>query len=68
MTHENPWATTACVVLAARHSRRWGADDKLLAPWRGYPMARHAATLMPIPAQRLRDIDTPTDAAAVKGG
>ncbi|WP_323715950.1 nucleotidyltransferase family protein [Paracoccus aminovorans] len=36
----------ACVLLAAGHSRRWGPDNKLLATWRGQPLAWHAARLL----------------------
>jgi molybdenum cofactor cytidylyltransferase len=32
----------AALVLAAGHSRRMGAINKLLAPWRGQPILRHA--------------------------
>jgi molybdenum cofactor cytidylyltransferase len=32
----------AALVLAAGHSRRMGAENKLLAVWRGQPLLRHA--------------------------
>lgn len=35
--------TTAGVLLAAGHSRRWGPGNKLLAEWNGLPLAAHAA-------------------------
>ncbi|PZO67332.1 MAG: hypothetical protein DI498_03055 [Paracoccus denitrificans] len=48
--------TTAAVVLAAGHSRRWGPGNKLLAFWQGAPMASAAARLLR---------DTPADWRAV---
>ncbi len=36
----------AGVLLAAGHSRRWGAGNKLLAPLRGQPLVCHAATTL----------------------
>ena len=38
--------TLAGIVLAAGASRRWGEEDKLLAPFRGSPLAAHAADAM----------------------
>lgn len=35
--------TTATILLAAGHSRRFGADDKLLAAHLGRPLVSHAA-------------------------
>lgn len=34
------------VLLAAGRSRRFGAADKLTAPWRGRPLIRHAAEVL----------------------
>lgn len=42
----------AGLVLAAGHSRRFGADNKLLAPFRERPLAAHAAE-----ALRATDLD-----------
>ena len=37
---------TAGVLLAAGHSRRWGPDNKLLAPWNGQGLAARAAAIL----------------------
>lgn len=37
---------TIAVLLAAGLSRRYGADDKLMARWRGRPLVAHAAGLL----------------------
>ncbi len=39
-------APVAGVLLAAGHSRRWGAGNKLLAPLRGQPLVAHAAATL----------------------
>ncbi|MFN3171897.1 MAG: nucleotidyltransferase family protein [Hyphomicrobiales bacterium] len=38
--------TTVGLLLAAGHSRRFGEDNKLLAPYRGRPLVSHAADAM----------------------
>lgn len=38
--------STAGVVLAAGHSRRWGRENKLLAPWKGKPLVAAAAAVL----------------------
>lgn len=44
---------TAILLLAAGASRRFGEADKLLSPWRGKPLARHAAeAALAVPAER----------------
>lgn len=48
------------VVLAAGASRRFGADDKLLAPLGGRPLAAHAFALAGAAA---RDLGVPSDRA-----
>lgn len=39
-------AVTAGVLLAAGHSRRWGAENKLLAQWHGQALATCAAATL----------------------
>jgi len=38
--------TTVGLLLAAGHSRRFGEENKLLAPYRGKPLVSHAADAM----------------------
>ncbi|MGD1935450.1 MAG: nucleotidyltransferase family protein [Candidatus Phaeomarinobacter sp.] len=37
--------TTACIILASGFSRRFGAKNKLLSPFKGKPLAAHCAAL-----------------------
>ena len=37
---------TACILLAAGRSERFGADDKLLAPFKGRPLLHHALLML----------------------
>lgn len=58
--------TTAAVVLAAGHSRRWGPENKLLAPWQGTPLASAAARLLSaIPADWRAVVQRDPDVAAL---
>ncbi len=56
--------TLAGIVLAAGHSRRFGAEDKLLAPLDGHPVAAHAAAAMRTARVDLRIAVTRSDAVA----
>lgn len=62
-----PSGPVAGVLLAAGHSRRWGADDKLLAPWRGAPLVAASAGLLRVaPVQwRAAAVRNPAVAEAI---
>lgn len=58
-------ANIAAILLAAGTSQRFGADDKLLAPLAGEPLALHAARLIIKLAPRRRIAVCPDDDGAL---
>ena len=61
--------TTVGLVLAAGASRRFGPSDKLLAPFRGHPLAEHAARAMRgAPVDHRIAVTASPDVAALFGG